>query len=84
MDSFEPRSWRGGMNPLVAVGELIGYGASPLGLNRRTAVYVDKLKGRNRSIFRVEHPITLTSPSMVQPRRRRQTHVSDHADDADS
>jgi hypothetical protein len=32
------------MNPLVAVGDLIGYGASPLGLNRRTAVYVDNTK----------------------------------------
>ena len=41
----------------VAVGGLIGYGASPLGLNRRTAFFIDRiLKGTKPIDLPVEQP----------------------------
>ncbi len=43
----------------VVVGGLIGYGASPLGLNRRTAFFIDRiLKGAKPADLPVEQPTT--------------------------
>jgi putative ABC transport system substrate-binding protein len=50
-----PAMWNA--REFVEVGGLIGYGASPLGLNRRTAVYVDKiLWGAKPADLPVEQP----------------------------
>jgi putative tryptophan/tyrosine transport system substrate-binding protein len=48
----------------VQVGGLIAYGANVPELNRRTAIYADKiLKGQSHPIFRSSSPPSLSSPS---------------------
>jgi putative ABC transport system substrate-binding protein len=45
--------------PYVEAGGLISYGANPVDVNRRVAVYVDKvLKGANPADLPVEQPTT--------------------------